>query len=711
LFFFGLFNPRSVRVGDAVATANRYDMSRTNDPFFGGKLDFVPFDGQRLEFTYFDTSGVQTTDSFSFDNTTDEIGGFSSSQLLTYGGKNWVGRYTGNFTEWLTLSAAYGKNKATDSTVASRPDYPTIIDNRSGTPANIGNPTNIQELANDERKFIRGDVDVLVNLFGSHHFRAGYDREKLTSNNTAEYTGNVTYQYYIAGAGDPYAPVGTQYVSARTFINGGIFTSENRAFYLQDNWSLMNNRLQLQLGIRNDRFENRNVEGETFYDSGEQWGPRVGFTFDVLNNNRSKLYGSFGRYFLPIASNTNIRLAGAEFDLTRYNVLNGLNADNTPIIGAPLLFAGADACFDTGILHCENISDGTATPTEATVAKNLKPQSMDEWILGYEHRLPGRMRVGLYGTYRKLNAALEDIAIDAAVLAYCDAEGITDCDETWTGFHQYVLVNPGSDAVVTLSDPINGETSLRTITLSADDLGYPAAKRVYKAITATFNRDFDGKWMAAGSYTYSSLKGNYEGAVKSDNGQDDAGITTDFDQPGLTLGSYGYLPNHRAHTFKAYGAYQLTPWLLLGANVQVTSPRKFGCIGRVPAEFDPFAALYGAAGWFCNVDDQGNIITTGTVPNPAGNAGGGLGPTLTPRGSQFESDWLKEVNLSAAFKLPVDSFGATLRLDVFNILNEQAQLDFEERGTLSNGQPRNTYGLTTAFQRPRFVRLALGVEF
>ena len=33
--------------------------------------------------------------------------------------------------------------------------------------------------------------------------------------------------------------------------------------------------------------------------------------------------------------------------------------------------------------------------------------------------------------------------------------------------------------------------------------------------------------------------GNYEGTVKSDNGQDDAGITQDFDFPEFTEGSYG----------------------------------------------------------------------------------------------------------------------------------------------------------------------------
>ena len=50
------------------------------------------------------------------------------------------------------------------------------------------------------------------------------------------------------------------------------------------------------------------------------------------------------------------------------------------------------------------------------------------------------------------------------------------------------------------------------------------------------------------------LVGNYEGTVKSDNGQDDAGITQDFDFPEFTEGSYGKLPNHRKHNLKFNGA-------------------------------------------------------------------------------------------------------------------------------------------------------------
>ena len=75
----------------------------------------------------------------------------------------------------------------------------------------------------------------------------------------------------------------------------------------------------------------------------------------------------------------------------------------------------------------------------------------------------------------------------------------------------------------------------------------------------------------------SSTKGNYEGSVKSDNGQDDAGITQDFDQQGLTDGSYGLLPNHRDYRISVFGGYQATDNLVLGFNTSLTAPRKFGC--------------------------------------------------------------------------------------------------------------------------------------
>jgi Carboxypeptidase regulatory-like domain len=717
-----------VTVATTVApysTGLRREERKTTSPFYGVKIDAIPIEGQRLEFTYFDsrrdttlnTYGITDVNGGGYDSRVDpagpRTGSYLSSALLQGGGKNFIGRYTGQFTDWFTVSAAYGKNKRQQVTGSTRNDYPFIADTSGNfSPALSGNAINVLNSNFDEREFYRADAEVFVNLLGEHHFKGGYDLEKLTTDATSSYTGNVALTYVNSGAtGDVYVTTpNTLYVTGRTFINGGVFTSRNEAFYLQDAWSLFDNRLTLNIGVRNDKFENKNVAGDTYYKSGSQWAPRLSFAFDPSGDGQTKVYGSFGRYYLPIVANTNIRLAGAELDYTRYNLVAGVNPDNTPIYGAPVLgFADAVPCPDTGIANCDIISDGVATPTEATVAKNLKPQSVDEYIVGIERSLGSGIHVGLFGQYRSLNESLEDVAIDKAVLAYCTAQGIAGCDSTYTGFHQYVLVNPGAPARITLSDPINGETTLRTVDFSAADLGYPKAKRTYKAVTATFDRDFDGVWSLSGSYTWSKSYGNIEGGIRSDNGQTDSGLTTAFDQPGLTDGAYGPLPGDARHKFKLYGSVAPVSWLTLGAQFQAISPRKFGCIGRVPSSVDAFAGAYGAAGFYCNVDANGAVITD---PNFAGFANGATTSlSITPRGSQLKSDWTIFTNVSATIKVPSDAFDASFRVDVFNLFNQKGVTDVRETGTQGNGRPRGDYGSPLGYQQPRYFRFQFGVNF
>jgi len=728
LFFYGLVETRNITSENAITsftrvgttdefnqTGTRFDRTTSKSPFYAFKVDAIPLDGHRLEFTYFDTSGTSVTNNFDYtafnDTLTTEtpgVGAGTGQSVSGFGGENFVGRYTGDFTDWLTFSAAYGKNKFRDTLGSSDDTRPFIFDNR--TQQSLGNSVANLSLSNDTREFYRADVDLRFELFGSHHIKFGYDREELTTDTRNTRTGGADFAYFNSGpAGD--ANVSTpnvDYVAARTFVNGGVFESINQAYYIQDSWSLMSDRLQLNLGVRNDRFESKNVVGETFYKSGDNWAPRLGFSFDVFDDASTKLYGSFGRYYLPVAVNTNIRLAGAELDFTRFNVLTGLNPDNTPILGAPIdTVTGAAACPQGGGNNCVINSDGVATPTEATVSKSLQNQAVDEYIVGVERKFGNQWSAGLYYTRSRLVRALEDAAIDAAVNNFCDSEGIDGCSDIWSAFHQFVLLNPGSGATITLSDPLPGETELRTVDFTAEDLGIPEAIRRYDAVTLKVDRAFDGVWSLSGSYTWSRLFGNYEGSVKSDNGQTDAGLTTDFDQPGLTLGTLGLSPNHRRHNFKLFGSYQLTDWLTLGGNFTATSSRKFGCIGRVPASIDPFAQFFGAAGFFCNTDADGNIITderTGVnVNNPVG--------TLTPRGSVFESDWLTQTNLSLVFKLPTEVFQGNVRLDVFNVFNEKNARDFEERGTLNNGRPRNTFGQVTSYQGPRAARVQLDLRF
>jgi hypothetical protein len=692
LFFYGLYESRDVNSGATLnptdigaADKSTFRTNKSTSPFFAGKIDAVITDGQRLEFTYFRTTGSRTYNFFDYDADTNRIGGYNSTNVYEYGGDNYVGRYTGTFTDWLTVSAAYGRSNDRQNTISNTPDLPTVRDyrtNDSGELVSGTNPTTSQTANDDQREFYRGDADLYFKLLGSHHVRFGYEREKLKTSGGTTYTGGGYYRIYNDATLD-------DYVTIRTYENVGAFSSQNDAFYVEDSWSLFSDRLSLQLGLRNERFENKNAAGQSFYKSGNQWGPRLGFTFDPIGNGRTKFYGSFSRYFMPVAANTNIRLAGQEYDVTERFLLAGVGANGVPVLGAPI--NNYNGCLRTKNLNCQISADGTVAATDTTVARNLKPQSADEYILGGEQRVGDHWKFGAYYTYKKLNEVLEDAAIDQAAIKYCNENGL-GCADLYSGFSQYVLINPGADAEVTLLDGTQ-------TTLTAAQLGYPKARRTYRAMTFTFDREFDGKWSFAGSYTLAANVGNYEGGVKSDIGQSDAGLTQDFDQPGFSNGSYGYLPNHRRHTFKAYGSYQINDFINIGANVEVVSPRKFGCLGVIPTSIDPYASQYGVAGNYCRLAD-GEVSDANPI-------------SLVQRGTGFQSGWQKTVDLTLQLKLPTDAFDGSIRFDVFNVLNTKSVLQRNEEGGIDdlNLSASADYRLPVNYQTPRYARVQLQLRF
>jgi Carboxypeptidase regulatory-like domain/TonB-dependent Receptor Plug Domain len=718
----------------------QYRKDATNSPFYGGKLDVVVIDGQRLEATYFNTSNTLNRTIFGtaasglrYNPITNAPGNYASTELRRDGGENYVLRYTGTFTDWFTLSGAYGVNKNKETVETTTPGLSSIIDQRGGVNTNIGNPTANKTLNYDKRTFYRADADLNFEMVGSHHIRFGYDREDLDLDYSVSANGGAQYTLSTAGGTGTDTvtglPTGTNYVLRRTFVSGGKFGTRNTAFYVQDSWKLFDDRLQLNLGIRNDKFVNSNAAGIPFYKSGGQWGPRLGFSFDPFGDRSTKVYGSFSRYFLPIAANTNARLAGAELDYDAYFRFGSLAADNTPVVGAAVTTGAGFVTCPTGGpsgTACVLRNDGTVGDTDSLVASNLKPQSTDEFILGVERRIGNGMKVGVFFTRNKLNDSLEDSSLDNAIVDFCITQGnnAAACNGIWGGVHQYALINPGRDVAITLSDLLPNQAataSPKAVLLSAAKLGYPQATRTYTAFTLTFDREFDGKWGLSANYTYSKLKGNIEGGIRTDNAQTDSGLTTAFDLPALVNGSYGYLPNDRRHNFKLYGTYRVNDWLQLGANAQLTAPRHFGCLGRAPAQVDGTAAavggfagrFYGTGGYYCNV--VGGAVVTNpvgfTLVNPAFGAAGTSTLQPTPRGSQFASDWLSFVNLDATFRLPTDSFDASLRFSVINAFNQHNRTEYNEVGTATAGTPNATYGLPNIIQQPRTLRVQLKIGF
>jgi outer membrane receptor protein involved in Fe transport len=740
LFFFALaqFSETEAFNANKVGTAA---LQQQDDPFYGVKLDGYITDDHRLEFTYFDTTRETETFTAAFNANTDTLGAYPDLPTIgEAGGESYVFRYTGQFTDWLTLSAAYGVNEDRANSLPARLDLAFAQDARGAGKAtnprpafrvSSRQPAATINVAETKRTFYRADADIFFSMLGEHHVRGGYELEETelfkSSFRTGPYGANLVYRRAVPSTPQVQGPSnlnpGEEYVEFSTFRTDGNFTGENEAYYIQDSWDV-NEQLTLNLGVRLDKFSLNDGAGQEFIAFDNEIGPRLGFTFDPMNDGRSRVFGSYGRYYLPVASNTAFRGAANELFFSQYFLLGGYaplapgafggqtgqteqvdgnavvaqvpyNSDGIPLaLGAQVQgWTGQDVCpaglgapAPAGSLGCRVTGDGTVKDSSSFAAKNLESTAEDEWIIGFERRFGDLWTVTAAVMYRDLLRNAEDVAIDAAVIALCDDEGIVGCGAIYSGFHQYVVLNPGSASTITLLDPLPGEVNRRTVTFSAADLNYPKAERTYTALELSFERAFDGIWSLQGSWVISESTGNTEGYVKSDNGQTDAGITQDFDQPGLTDGSNGLLPNHRGHVFKLFGSYQLMDNLVVGSNVSVSSPRPFGCIGLHPT--DQFAQEYGAASNYC-------------------------GGQLVPRGTAAESDWIKQVDVSLRYTVPENFLPGdlVLRADIFNIFNFEGTSDINEFGEDGAGVPDSNYRAPLSYQTPRFVRLGFDLTF
>lgn len=694
-YFFGFYNWRdfesSTSANDAAETLTT---ATSDDPFYGGKIDLYLNPDHRLELTYIhdgQTQVVQTDDGVSQSNTFNFVGGETK-----------IAKYTGAFTNWFTLSALYGEGSF-DQTVSGDLDAEASVVDTGGNVVR-GNPALVIEQGIDERKMYRVDADLYLNgLMGDHHIRVGYDREDLTSQSTQSYSGGRYFRYYIAGPGGAYggavAP-GALYVRDRNLQSGGTYSTEQTAFYIQDAWDF-SDRLSFQLGLRAEKFSNKNAADEVFVETDYDLSPRLGMSFDVFGDRSTAFKAFYGRYYIPIAANTNIRMAGNElFTQDFYNVSNvgGSFPATAAGLNACLAASPRNSCVPTLAgppVLSEELSPGTVPESQSLVSQNLEAQYQDEFIVGIQHEVSGDGGLGMFEgwtvganfIYRDLKKVMEDFDTDFIIDNYCASVGISPANCGSLNGAGYVLLNPGSDLVITPDSTTFPFLAGQTITIPASILDIPEAKRTYKALELTFERPWDGRWSLQGSAVFAESKGNIEGGVKSDNGQDDTGLTQDFDQPGWTDGAYGFLPNHRGQSYKLFGAYAVTPDITLGVNATLTSPRKYGCIGFYPLG-DGRASPSTSSAWYCN-------------------------GVLTPRGSQFEGEWIKRVDMSAAWNIPVGGLPGRvqLRADIFNIFDFEGATDFVEQGEEALGTPRAEYGLPSAYQAPRSVRLGLSYNF
>ncbi len=658
------------RLGLLTTTGTRFEVAQ---PYYGGKVDWNITNNHRLEATYI-TDEVETdTQDYQYDRDAGTLTpGFTGVQQR--GGQNIIGKYTGIFAENFLIAGQYGTNDF-DRTNSSEGDpCPYAYDRRGGNSVKLGCWVNWSRGASfDAREAYRVDADWYL---GNHSLRGGVDIEKNRSDEQTGYSGGLFSFFYDAGDPTPEYPYEAR---MRHYENAGSFDVNSQAIYVQDSWAIGSN-MTFNFGVRYEEFENKNSNGDTFIKVDNQWAPRLGLVWDLSGQGRSKLYASFGQYFLPIPSNTNVRMAGGElFDEGYFQWDGNMNPDGSP--------AGWTDCGALNFPGCGNqgsmgdylrggvYADGEIPDPLETLSTNFKPMSQLELIVGFEQMVGTNWSLGVRAVGRQFNEVIEDSTINRGLLEKYGF--VVDHDE-------YRLMNPGSDfeGYADLGDGIV------PVSFTAEELGYPEAERNYTALEFTFKRRFADNWMFEGSYTWSKLWGNYEGMVLSDNGQDDAGLTIMFDYPALMENSSGSLQQDRRHNLKLFGAYTFNFGLQIGANATWRTGRPINSFGVHPT--DPDAQGYGADSFY-----------TFGVPTPRGNYG------------RTDDITFLDLMVKYDFRWGVDWF---VRMDIFNAFDQSAVVEVQESAEQDSSAPPNyvsnpRYKEPLHYQAPRSVRFGVGINF
>ncbi|WP_416307790.1 TonB-dependent receptor [Neptunicella sp. SCSIO 80796] len=724
LFIYALINPRSnedkfaadLNNGNAFYRADTEyhvrEASGGDNLFWAAKIDWDISEDHRLSYFAYSNRNDTTDTINAYNPDTGVIGDEIGVNIRKRGGEAQSLSYTGYLTDDLSLSAMAGEIETQYATDPSNLDCPGVSDSRSiPNPVTGCGPGGSTGDNFDKNTQYRLDLEY---VWGDHTLKAGLDIQERQSTRVTVPVGGHTYDYSSLAPnssiqGIPFTNntgATINYVSDRIFVGGGGFSSDLTAYYIEDQWQLLDN-LVLNIGFRKDKFEGEGTTGKLLFDFDTDVAPRLGFSWDINGDGASKIYGTWGRYYLPIANNTIYRAASGVSDTTTYYTFTGTDATT----GAP---TGATPITGNQATST-NINSIPAIPEKAIFqTEEADPFARDELIIGYEQVINDELSFAISATYREVTSALDD---------YCGAYAYPYC----------LMVNPGKNATAYKDgvyyygegDPRNNldehdpnedysafdladgiaDPGSRTTT-TAEQIGLPEANNEYTAIQTKLNYRTDNFRMNF-IYTWSRSTGNFEGAVKSDIDQADAGVTQDFDFPALMDGAQGYQPNDRRHVFKLFGSYDINDDWSLGFNSSLTSGRPLSTFGQGYPDDNP--DVYGSYG-------DTYYIFTGQCPDNNGNGACDVEEKIynfTPRGSAGRTPWIFNVDVSVAYNFTVSGVDMKASLDVFNVLNNievtSPNEHYEQRR--SEGTYNQWYGAAYSWSAPRSVRLGFEARF
>ena len=691
-----------------VLGSSGYREAETTSKRYLGKLDWNINDNHRIEFTSIGDLPETDLRYKSYNYATREVGSTVNSEIHQEfgpinpnGGKLNSLRYIGNITDDLTINILYGKTKSEHIYVPTGYD-PTLLqvtaspENRAPGLAYVGGQRITGNIplsgSTDEVSSKRLDLEYKM---GNHTLRAGLDNNKAVSTGAGDaYAGGGLWTYLrelengvpqttrpIAGDGNDIPALGQfgGLAGQGYYVSRTIYSTISNAFagqdaqYLEDRWQV-NKDVLLTLGVRREGFYNANQDGTKYIEMKNQIAPRANIAWDVNGDGTFKVFGSVGRYTVQIPTLVALRGANGSEYTTQYFAYSGTDANGQPTGLTQLTGIGSN-----------NNEFGQAKDPNTVAAQDMKPAFQDEITLGLERQLTPDYNFGAKFTYRTLRSTIDDTCDPRPFNRFAERNGI---DTSNYGGFGCASFNPGeaNDFLVDYA----GNGTYTKVHLTKEELGFDKPKRTYAALDFFLEHGYRNGWYAKVNYTLGRSKGNTEGQTLSDtvNAQGDVAATQTWDYPELMIGSNGLLPNDRKHQIKAFGFVDVTEEIVIGGNLLLASGRPRSCSGTNPTTNAP--------GWEGPNYQSASRYCLGET---------GAQNTLVQRGTLGRLPWEKTLDLNVVYR-PTFLAGLALKIDVFNVLNDQSTQKVNERYNTGNNRYA-LYETPTYFSAPRAARFSV----
>jgi outer membrane receptor protein involved in Fe transport len=681
LFFFGAIDPgkdvRTLHAPDGFPLDSLGSVDRVRNTLtYSSKATWQAGSRHRIDVSFFGdpskgVNGPQRTSSLLVDNT-------ASFSSIAYGGHNQTVRYNGVLGNAWLLEGTFARALNTLSEVPSVNQW--RVTDRTVTPNVVTGGIGLFEGQNRSLSYQWAAKS--TNILGAHQIKYGVEYDNVDWSQFNNRTGptfvapdgrTTATGAEISILSDP--AFGQIYRVTRANFNVQRATTQKYAnFFVQDSWHATD-RLTINPGLR---YEQETLSGTLVsgFSLKNNWAPRIGATYDFTGDDKTKLYGSYGRFYARIPNDLAARALSADDGTSRADYFD---ANLTKPIPNGVLAGAVTQHFQV-----QGVSPDTIDP-------NAKLSYLNEYLVGVEREILPDTTLGVRYTYKNIGRVLEDVA-NAPMAAY--DLGLPGLDSV-----EYILTNPSHNTPVLASAQFLGA--------SFDD---PVHK--YQSVEVSLNRRLSKNWLMLSSYRWSRLRGNFEGFYRDDNGQSDPGITSLYDfptnDPSYTaigvrqfgyqgdiryLGQTGILPLDRPHQVKVFGNYLFPMGLSLGAGLDLSSG----------APLTPLAA-------------NPNYTNGGEIPEAP--RGSGL---QTIDGLKTRTPFQSLVSLQASYQFKLQGTrNVTVLADVFNLFDAQTVMMYDQWTQLTGPAPNPDFGKPVTqvlggappqFQTPRQVRFGVRFNF